>query len=49
MPISRLDLTETAADLPLCSEHVVLPQKGEGLIAVTAEIMCVLQKGFAKV
>jgi hypothetical protein len=25
MPISRLDLARTAADLPLCSDHVVLP------------------------
>jgi hypothetical protein len=34
MPISRLDLAETATDLPVCSEHVVLPQKDEGVIAL---------------
>ena len=34
MPISRLELAETAADLPLCSEHVVLPQKDDVVIAL---------------
>jgi len=33
MLISRLDLAETAVDLPLCSEHVVVPQKDDLVIA----------------